>query len=159
MCVRVLRCRWEFLAGILHIIAWTSSLLQLHLLSSFLTKNHDPPTILLTALVGCPKHRRSLVALYILYYITYLTYLSLFYFYNTSPLSRISVLQMFTQGMEQSRETLSEHLTGLKSLLRLNADGVGDNDDLTIQLNRYLFPFSSLFVEVRELSLVQTGRG
>lgn len=62
---------------------------------------------------------------------------------------------MFTQGMEQSRETLSEHLTGLKSLLRLNADGVGDDDDLTIQLNRYLFVFLSLFIEARKLNLVQ----
>lgn len=67
---------------------------------------------------------------------------------------------MFTQGMEQSRETLSEHLTGLKSLLRLNADGVGDDDDLTIQLNRYIFVLYPFFIETRELNLVQkTGRG
>lgn len=43
---------------------------------------------------------------------------------------------MFTQGMEVSRETLSEHLTGLKSLLRLNADGIGDDEDLATQLTR-----------------------
>lgn len=48
---------------------------------------------------------------------------------------------MFTQGMEISRETLSEHLTGLKSLLRLNADGIGDDEDLATQLNRSVFAF------------------
>lgn len=48
---------------------------------------------------------------------------------------------------------------GLRSLLRLNADGVGDDDDLTIQLNRCLFAFHPFSPKWRELTLVQTGRG
>ncbi|KAG0129533.1 hypothetical protein HOY82DRAFT_579726 [Tuber indicum] len=38
--------------------------------------------------------------------------------------------------MDNLRETLVSEITGLKSLLRLNADGVGDDDDLVAQLTR-----------------------
>lgn len=33
-----------------------------------------------------------------------------------------------------------QNLTGLKSLLRLNADGIGDDEDLATLLSRYCFP-------------------
>lgn len=39
--------------------------------------------------------------------------------------------------MDNLREILVSEITGLKSLLRLNADGVGDDDDLVAQLTRY----------------------
>ncbi|PUU74842.1 hypothetical protein B9Z19DRAFT_1103254 [Tuber borchii] len=38
--------------------------------------------------------------------------------------------------MDNLREILVSEITGLKSLLRLNADGVGDDDDLVAQLTR-----------------------
>lgn len=47
------------------------------LLSNFLTENNDPPTILLTALVGRPKHRRSLTVLCSILH-TYLSVILLF---------------------------------------------------------------------------------
>lgn len=42
---------------------------------------------------------------------------------------------MFVQEMEVSREALVQNLTGLKSLLRLNADGIGDDEDLATLLS------------------------
>lgn len=39
--------------------------------------------------------------------------------------------------MAYLREVLVSEVTGLKSLLRLTADGIGDSDDLVAQLTRY----------------------
>jgi hypothetical protein len=42
--------------------------------------------------------------------------------------------------MDLLRDTLVAEITGLKSLLRLSSDGIGDDDDLVVHLTRYSSP-------------------
>lgn len=49
-----------------------------------------------------------------------------------------------------SRDILAEELTNLRSLLRLNADGIGDEVDLITQLNQLGSPFpNALAIQTR----------